>query len=242
MFDQPFLVSLGLPKSLTALIWIAGPFCGAFVQPVVGYLSDMSRPAWGQRRPIIVIGAVSTILSLWMLAWTESGTKWLVHACRLEVRKEVMANIVIAFAIFWIYALNVSIQPLQVGLRALVVENCPTHQQAQASAWASLMTGGGNIFGYLVGFTPLPEIAKQLCLTQFQWLCIVASLALAIMALITCCFIHERSSEALLLPPVRGLGQLLRTFRTTPPKIRRVFQIQIFAWMAWFPYLFYATT
>ncbi|KUJ12457.1 uncharacterized protein LY89DRAFT_592608 [Mollisia scopiformis] len=238
----PFLVSLGLPKSLTALVWIAGPFCGAFVQPIVGYLSDMSRYSWGQRRPFIVIGAVSTIFSLWMLAWTESGIKWVVQTCHLEVRKEITANVVIAFAVFWIYALNVSIQPLQVGLRALVVENCPTHQQAQASAWASLITGGGNIFGYLVGFTPLPEIAKQLYLTHFQWLGIIASLAVAITVSITCSFVHERSSEALLLPSVRGPQQFLRTFRTMPLKIRRVFHIQIFAWMAWFPYLFYATS
>lgn len=87
----------------------------------------------------------------------------------------VLSPIVIDFAIFWIYALNVSIQPLQVSLWALVVEKCPTHQQAQASAWASPMAGGGNTFGYLVGFTPLPEIAKQFCLTRFQWLCIIAS-------------------------------------------------------------------
>lgn len=214
----------------------------------MGYLSDRSRFSWGQRRPFIVVGAVSTIFSIWLLAWTESGIKWVVHVCRLEVQKEVIENFVIAFAIFWIYALNISIQPLQVGLRALVIENCPSHQQAQASALASLMTGVGNIFGCLVGFAPLPGFIDSLCQTQFQGLCIIASFAVATTVSITCCFIHERSPETLLLPYGRHSGimiiarRLLQTFRTMPLKIRRVFRIQFFAWMGWFPYLFYATT
>lgn len=39
------------------------------------------------------------------------------------------------------------------------------------------------------------------------------------------CFVHEKSSEALPRPSVRGPGQFLRTFRTMPLKIRRVFHI-----------------
>ncbi|KAF8859876.1 hypothetical protein BDZ45DRAFT_713925 [Acephala macrosclerotiorum] len=244
----PFLVSIGLSKSLTALVWIAGPFCGAFVQPIVGYISDRSRISWGQRRPFIIVGAASTVFSILMLGWSESSIEWVVLVCHLDIEKDAVASIVIAFAVFWIYVLNISIQPLQVGLRALVVENCPSHQQAQANAWASFMTGAGNILGYLVGFSPLPGFIDSLCQTQFQGLCLLASFAVATTAPITCCFIHERSPELFLLPSGRNTGvlvtarRLFQTFRTKPLKIRRVLRIQFLAWIGWFPYLFYATT
>jgi solute carrier family 45 protein 1/2/4 len=233
---------------LTALVWIAGPFCGAFIQPVVGYFSDKSRLSLGQRRPYIIFGAVSTIFSILLLAWTENNVRWFVDVTHLEVEKEAVADIVIGQAVFWIYVLNISIQPLQIGLRALVIENCPSDQQAQANVWASLMTGAGNIFGYLVGFAPLPAILEGLVQTRFQGLCIIASIALTMTVPITCCFVHERNPETLLLPTGKksGLGtiasRLLRTFRTMPFRIRKVLQIQFFAWMGWFPYLFYATT
>ncbi|VUC28335.1 unnamed protein product [Clonostachys rosea] len=44
---SPYLLSLGLSKSLMALVWIAGPLTGTLVQPYVGMLSDNCRLRWG---------------------------------------------------------------------------------------------------------------------------------------------------------------------------------------------------
>jgi solute carrier family 45 protein 1/2/4 len=214
----------------------------------VGYLSDRSRFSWGQRKPFIAIGAVNTVVSILMLGWTEKTIYWLVDLLDLEVQQDDLSKVEISFAIFWIFVLNISIQPLQVGLRALAIENCPAHQQAQASAWASRMTGLGNIIGYLVGFAPLPDGIKSMCTTQFQGLCVLASLALATTIPITCVFVREQDPEATFLNSIPRSGavamtrRLLRTFKTMPVKIRHVCQIQFFAWMGWFPFLFYATT
>jgi solute carrier family 45, member 1/2/4 len=115
-----------------------------------GYLSDRSRAPWGRRRPVIVIGAVSTTFSILLLGCVEETVCWLVDLWNLEIQQDHLSKVVIALAVFWIYVLNISIQPFKVGLGSLAIENCPAHQQAQASAWASRMTGFGNIIGYTV--------------------------------------------------------------------------------------------
>jgi solute carrier family 45 protein 1/2/4 len=52
-------LSLGLSKSMLALVWIAGPLSGVLVQPYVGLKSDNCRIRWGRRRPFIVAGISS---------------------------------------------------------------------------------------------------------------------------------------------------------------------------------------
>lgn len=128
------------------------------------------------------------------------------------------------------------------GLRTLLIENCPRSQQQQASAWASRMVGVGNIIGYLAGLTDLSQFAPSLLVTQFQGLCLIASISLAIGVGISCIALTEKS------PPEDNpsfstyFRHLLRTYRIMPWKIRRVCHIQFWAWMAWFPFIFYSTT
>ena len=243
---KPFLLSLGLSKSLSALVWIAAPLCGVIVQPLVGAFSDRTRSRWGRRRPFIVAGTLGVIVAMLALAWVEEIFDGATKALTKASSKEAGRPFVILMAIFWIYALNICIQPLQAGLRTLIIENCPAHQQTQASAWASGMTGVGNIVGYLAGFTTLPDIISK-HLTQFQCLCLIASLSLVITVTMSC-FIREQNSPHLF--PVRlertgcmvVLKDLFNTYRSMPRRIRRVCQIQFLAWMGWFPFLFYSTT
>jgi len=68
---EPFLLSLGLSKSLLALVWIAGPLSGTLVQPYVGIRSDNCRSRFGRRRPFMVGGAIATGVSLLALSWTK---------------------------------------------------------------------------------------------------------------------------------------------------------------------------
>ncbi|KAJ8330675.1 hypothetical protein O5D80_001188 [Batrachochytrium dendrobatidis] len=53
-YGTPYLLSLGLAKSLTALVWIAGPLSGILIQPIVGVYSDRSTFQYGRRRPFIL--------------------------------------------------------------------------------------------------------------------------------------------------------------------------------------------
>jgi len=67
----PYLLQLGLTKSRTSLVWIAGPLSGLIMQPVVGVLADNSRSKWGRRRPFMVAGSLVVGLCLIVLGWTK---------------------------------------------------------------------------------------------------------------------------------------------------------------------------
>lgn len=68
---QPYLLSLGMSKSLLAFVWIAGPLTGALVQPYIGIRSDNCRISWGKRKPFMVVGGAATVVSLLALAWVR---------------------------------------------------------------------------------------------------------------------------------------------------------------------------
>ena len=66
----PYLLQLGLTKSKTSLVWIAGPLSGLIMQPVVGVLADSSRSKWGRRRPFMIGGSLVVGACLVILGWT----------------------------------------------------------------------------------------------------------------------------------------------------------------------------
>lgn len=67
----PYLLNLGLTKSSTSAVWIAGPLSGLIVQPVVGVIADESTSRWGRRRPFILVGTVVVALALLVLGSTR---------------------------------------------------------------------------------------------------------------------------------------------------------------------------
>lgn len=70
-YGTPYLLSLGIPKTLTPLVWLAGPLSGLIIQPIVGVFSDSLDWRLGRRRPFILIGAALTILSMYMVAYAK---------------------------------------------------------------------------------------------------------------------------------------------------------------------------
>jgi solute carrier family 45 protein 1/2/4 len=137
---------------------------------------------------------------------------------------------------------------VQAGIRAFIVDNCPAHQQELANAWASRLTGVGNILGYIFGYSDLPKILPFLGNTQFKILCALASISLIATLALSCSYIRERDPRLDGPPPSDGLGlisffeQAFRSVRNLPPQIARVCEVQIAAWVGWFPFLFYSTT
>lgn len=70
-YCTPYLLNLGLTKSQTSLVWIAGPLSGLITQPIVGALADSTRSRWGRRRPYIVVGSIIVAGGLITLGWTR---------------------------------------------------------------------------------------------------------------------------------------------------------------------------
>lgn len=181
------------------------------------------------------------------LAWIEDIAGRSTKGIGAYQSSSAIQNLVISTAILLVYTLNISIQPLQAGLRTLIVENCPRHQQTQASAWAGGMTGVGNIVGYLSGFAALPSLFRLEHWTQFQCLCVIASLSLVITTTTSCSIIEQQPRgppcDRLQRTSVAAiLGDLIGTYRSMSATIRKVCRIQFCAWMGWFPFLFYSTT
>jgi len=105
----PYLLSLGLSKSLMALVWIAGPLSGALVQPYVGILSDNCRSPWGKRTPFMVAGGIATVISLLALAWVREMVGGILGLFGADPESDFVKTTVIIFAVLFIYMVDFAI-------------------------------------------------------------------------------------------------------------------------------------
>ncbi|KAJ5360157.1 Major facilitator superfamily domain general substrate transporter [Penicillium concentricum] len=244
---SPYLLSLGMSKSLLAVVWIASPLTGALVQPYIGIRSDNCRLAWGKRKPFMVVGGAATIVSLLALAWVKEIVGGVVSIFGVESTSAGAKITIIIMATVFMYCLDFAINTVQAAIRAFIVDNCPTHQQELSNAWASRMVGVGNILGYIFGYMDLPKIVPWLGNTQFKVLCVLASVFLSVTLAISCFYIKERDPRGD-GPVTDKLGivsffkQVIKSIRSLPNQISRVCQVQIAAWVGWFPFLYYSTT
>src|SRR4051812_14418627 len=56
--------TLGASIDEIPALWIAAPFTGLLLQPIVGYFSDRTWGRLGRRRPYLLIGAALSALAL----------------------------------------------------------------------------------------------------------------------------------------------------------------------------------
>ncbi|KUI56510.1 General alpha-glucoside permease [Cytospora mali] len=202
---SPYLISLGFSKPLIPFVWLAGPLAGVIGQPYFGLCSDQCRIRWGRRKVFIAGGALAIILSLPALAWAREivhAVAWIVSG--RQDHHALQAIIMIVAAIL-VWVLNFAIQPLQCGLRALIVETCPSEEIDTANAWASRMISIGSLLGYGSGFVDLSNLMHiEGGHTQFKVLSVLATCGMAVTVCVCCCTIRERDpSED--EPPIKEL-------------------------------------
>ncbi len=146
----PYLLSLGLSKGQTSLVWVAGPVSGLIVQPIIGVVADQSTSKWGRRRPIIAIGSVIVGCSLIALGFTKEIVASLVSdpqtARTLTIMLAVLSLYSVDFAInagelsalHHCYDPNMSLTSdpkVMSCARSLVVDTLPIHKQQTGAAW-----------------------------------------------------------------------------------------------------------
>lgn len=227
------------------LVWLAGPLAGAFAQPFFGTWSDQSSSRWGRRRPFILLGGVLTFISLLGLAWSQAIGESLSRTPHSSRGGAPTASK--AVAIFFVYLLNLGTQPIQGGLRSLIIDKAARHQQMEASAWASRLVEAGNLFSYIIGCIALPGFLPFLGETQFQALCSLVSCVLAVSLATTCWFITETVPEQNETSKSRHCicnSSKYYAFKlpTISNQIKIILQVQFASWMSWFPFLYYTTT
>ncbi|KAI9090088.1 major facilitator superfamily domain-containing protein [Phlyctochytrium arcticum] len=243
-YGTPYLVSLTLPKSLTALVWLAGPLSGLLIQPIVGVYSDRCRLKMGRRRPFMIFGGILVLMSIAMIAYSREMAALVLPESRLR-----SGTILVAVTGF--YFLDFSINAVQASCRSLIVDTAPLHQQETANAWAGRMIGVGNVIGYFMGFLDLVKFFPWIGGTQMQVLCWLAGLWFTASVGATCWYVNEtplaklpasetlaRQGESWYLPML----QILHALRRLPKPLQRICNVQFFAWVGLFPFLFYSTT
>ncbi|CAJ2506916.1 Uu.00g081020.m01.CDS01 [Anthostomella pinea] len=244
----PYLLSLGLTKSLMALVWIAGPITGTLVQPYVGMLSDNCRVPWGKRKPFILGGAAATASALMFLAWIREIVSGFLGLFGADPESKGVKTTIIVVAVIWIYVLDVAVNTVQASIRAFIVDCAPSHQQEAANSMASRFVGVGNIVGYIAGGTNLPKYFWWFGRSQFKDLCAIASIALCSTVLLSVSVIHERNPQLEGRPAEKKAGvgtffvKIFASIKKLPPQVAKVCTVQFFAWVGFFPMLFYTSS
>ncbi|PPQ81361.1 hypothetical protein CVT25_015468 [Psilocybe cyanescens] len=243
-YASPYLLSLGLSKSSMAGVFVAGPLSGLIMQPLIGVLADNCTSRFGRRRPYMLLGSLICISAMLLLGFTRPFasifTDWNTNANNI---------LTIWLAVLSIYLIDFSINAVQAVDRALLVDTLPPSEQAAGNAWAARMLGVGSVVGFFVGNIDLPRLLPFLGKSQLQVLSVVVSLLLlgghVFMAILV--------KEKVLLKSFSADGKSNRksftnemkdiwaNIRTLPYVIRQICIIQFFAWIAWFPVLFYST-
>ncbi|KAF7921348.1 uncharacterized protein EAE98_004628 [Botrytis deweyae] len=241
-YCTPYLLSLGLTKSKTSLVWIAGPLSGLIMAPLVGAMADRSRSKWGRRRPYMVGASILVALCLLVLGWTKEIVSHFVE------EGDFNKSCTIFLAVLAIYAVDFAINAVQWSCRSLIVDTLPIQKQQSGSAWASRMAAMGHLVGYAIGTVDLVAwFGPSMGDTQFKKLILIAAFALIFCVCVTSWAVTERvlisskdsDSQSGLLKITR---QIYRTTMTVPPKIQAILWCQFWSWIGWFPFLFYGTT
>ncbi|TEB35620.1 MFS general substrate transporter [Coprinellus micaceus] len=258
-YGTPFLLELGLPAQLTSLVWLAGPISGLVAQPVIGEfheeLSLIPSTSKYRRRFWIFLSSAALVIATLILAYCQPLAGFLVDFFRVgqgdwdEHRKRQANNTAIGLAIFCFYVLDFALNGLQASLRNLLLDVTPANQLNAGNAWHGRMTNAGNIIGYGFGYLPLAElpIIRNLGGGQFRKFCIICIFILLVTVGMTC-YCHEEQERPVSARQrtkkgfIDVLNDIYHTLVNLPHAIRRVCLVQLFAFMGWFPFLFYATT
>lgn len=122
-FMSRIFQTLGAGKEDIPFLWIAAPFTGLLVQPIIGVLSDHTwSPKWGRRRPYFLIGAILSSIALFLVPhssalWIAAGFLWILDA-----------------------SINISMEPF----RALVADKLPDSQRSYGFVVQTLIIGVGT--------------------------------------------------------------------------------------------------
>ncbi|KAH9986289.1 major facilitator superfamily domain-containing protein [Russula vinacea] len=213
-YASPYLISLGLSKSLMALVFLAGPLSGLVVQPLIA-LCSMAFILFGFTRNL-PLSSQNNVLT-------------------------------VSLAVLSIYCIDFSINAVQAVDRALLVDTLPGAEQAKGNAWAAIMLGIGSVGGFFFGGINMPSLFPFLGQTQLEVLSVVGSILLIGTHLTTLTSVKERIlwHQGALNKSKKSFPQELNDLwvnaRNLPPIIRQICLVQFFAWLAWFPILFYTT-
>ena len=226
ILSGPVTENLGASPFLFGLIWLAGPFTGMVVQPVIGALSDKTTSPFGRRRPYLLGGALLSALALWALPNSELITNFILST--LHIKFPALAALCFAAVMIWI--LDACVNIAQGPYRALIPDVVPPEQHSIANSYISLAIGLGSVFA--AGTAPFLKWAFNYQMSinaQF----VMAALAFSLGMAWTCLMIKERRYQ-----PKENeekekfdLVKSLKEFFALSPEVGKICWMQFFTWI-----------
>lgn len=242
--SQTHLKSIGLRQSEVSITLLFGPLSGAFLQPYFGTWSDQCRSRWGRRKPFIIIGTLALVISILSLAWAESITQFLLSP--YAPPQASYRAVLVAVTMLSAFCMWVAIQPVQIGLRTLITDACSDRDQTKANAWATTYNNIAATLANLAAWNNmLPHAATAPDRTVFKDLSVLAVIVLIVTVAISCLAVEEKRfdravgilhSQPSSISRLRAIRDLLLGRAS---QIRTVYLTQFFAWLGWFPFLYY---
>lgn len=242
-YCTPYLLQLGLSKTKTSFVWLAGPASSIIMQPIVGALTDRSTSKYGRRRPAMIGSAIVTGAAVILLGWTGEFV-----ALFVDAKSTAHQNATIVVAVLSIYAVDFAINVVQACGRSLIVDVLPIPKQQLGTAWAARMGATGHILAYLIGLLDLVAIFPAWLGgdTQFKKMTVVSAVFLWLAVGVTSYAVTER----VLLKPGGDINASVTSVLSNiwyqcfhlPERIQKICWVQFWSWIGWFPVLFYGST
>ncbi len=226
ILSGPVTEDLGADPFIFGLIWLAGPFTGMVVQPLIGALSDRTASVFGRRRPYLLGGALLSALALWALPNSELITNYIGAA--LHIKLPAVGALLFAAVMIWI--LDACVNIAQGPYRALVPDVVPQEQHSIANSYISLAIGLGSVFA--AGTAPFLKWAfgYQMSINaQF----IMAALAFALGMIWTCIAIKEHKIHVNRNEHREKFSFIksLKDFFALSPEVGKICWMQFFTWI-----------
>lgn len=226
ILSGPVTEELGASPFIFGLIWLAGPFTGMVVQPLIGALSDKTRTPLGRRRPYLLGGALLSALALWAFPNSANITEWLGNVLHLNL--PLWSALLFAAIMIWI--LDACVNIAQGPYRALVPDVVPQEQHSIANSYISLAIGLGSVVA--AGTAPFLKWAFNYQMpinAQF----IMAALAFSLGMLWTCIAIKERNIAKNEDNNTEKFNfiQSLKDFFALSPEVGKICWMQFFTWI-----------
>ena len=231
ILSGPVTESLGASPLIYGLIWLAGPFTGIIVQPIVGNLSDKTHTRFGRRRPYLLGGAVLASLALWIFP-NSAGVANIIEK---NVGHDLPVWTALLVAAIMIWVIDACINIAQGPYRALIPDTVPAEQYSIANSYISLAIGLGSVVA--AGTAPILKWAINYQMpieAQF----IMGALAFSLAMLWTCLTIKEHGKKAETETETTQVEEKSQSFFAAvveffklSPEVAKICLMQFFTWI-----------
>ncbi|KAG8942104.1 hypothetical protein FRC04_003859 [Tulasnella sp. 424] len=182
-YASPYLLSLGLSKSLMSIVFVAGPLSGLIVQPLIGVLADHSKSRFGRRRPYMLGGSLicaadrAILVDLLPPSEQELGNAWAGRMFGLgSVAGFFVGNIDLPKAIPWMGKTQLQVLSVVTSIFLMVTQGITSAsvtekvlvKEADGQGKGSFLSIFKDIWNNIL---TLPRVILQICIVQFfSWI------------------------------------------------------------------------